>query len=181
MSERRNPLLGVVRVALGKADGLAQFGTGVPSFLNSLAPLIAFPLAGALIEAYRADWLGAASLMLLTLVAQLAPPVLSHLFAKRWQVEDRWLHYATAYNWCYWAVPLAGMVLTIGFALLVSVGLPAPTAAQAVLGCLGLYSLWLNWFVARHALGVSRKRAAVLVAGVNAGTALLAIGPALLG
>lgn len=176
-----DPIIGVARVALGRADGFARFGSTVPSFLNSLAPLIAFPLAGAVIEVFRDDWLTAVSLLLLTLVAQLAPPVLSHLLAVRWKCEDRWLHYATAYNWCYWAIPIAGAVLTVGFALAVGAGLPSTVAAQAVLGGLGLYSLWLNWFVARHALGVSKGRAVLLVVAVNAGTALLAIGPALLG
>ncbi len=176
-----DPIIGVARVALGRADGFARFGSTVPSFLNSLAPLIAFPLAGAVIEVFRDDWLTAVSLLLLTLVAQLAPPVLSHLLAVRWKCEDRWLHYATAYNWCYWAIPIAGALLTVGFALAVGAGLPSTVAAQAVLGGLGLYSLWLNWFVARHALGVSKCRAALLVVAVNAGTALLAIGPALLG
>ena len=176
-----NPILGVARVALGRPDGFARFGSTVPSFLNSLAPLLAFPLAGALIEAYRDDWLTAVSLLLLTLIAQLAPPVLSHLFAVRWKCDDRWLQYATAYNWCYWAIPMAGAMLTVGFAVAVGAGLPSTVAAQAVLGCLALYSIWLNWFIARHALGLSKGRAALLVVAVNAGTAVLAIGPAMLG
>lgn len=181
MTERLNPIAGMLQVAVGRAAGLEQFGGTVPAFLNSLAPLIAFPLAGALIELYRADWLGAVSLMLLTLVAQLAPPVLSHLFAVRWRVEERWLHYATAYNWCYWAVPLTGAVMTLGFAVVVGAGLPSTIAAQALLAFLGLYSLWLNWFVARHTLGIGKARAALMVVVVNLGTAMLAIGPALLG
>ena len=99
----------------------------------------------------------------------------------RWQVEDRWLHYATAYNWCYWAVPLAGSVMTLGFAIVVGAGFPSTLAAQSLLGFLGLYSLWLNWFVARHTLGIGKGKAALMVVTVNLGTALLAIGPALLG
>ncbi|MDT7950722.1 MAG: hypothetical protein RQ966_04375 [Acetobacteraceae bacterium] len=181
MSERINPPIGVARVALGRADGFARFDGTVQSFLNSLAPLIAFPLAGAVIELFRADWLAALSLVLLTLVAQLAPPVLSHRLAVFWNCEDRWLHYATAYNWCYWAIPMVGAGLTVCFAMAVGAGLPSTLAAQAVLGCLGLYSLWLNWFVARHTLGLSAGKAAILVVLVNAGTAALAIGPALLG
>ncbi len=180
MTQIINPLIGVTRVALGRADGFARFGSSVPSFLNSLAPLIAIPLAGALIEFLRDDWLTALSLLLLTLVAQLAPPVLSHFLSVRWKCEDRWLHYATAYNWCYWAIPMVGALLTIGFAFAVGAGFPSTLAAQAVLGCLGLYSLWLNWFVARHALGVPKGKAALLVIIVNAGTALLTIGPAFL-
>lgn len=181
MTERLNPALGVFRVAFGRADGFARLGTTVSSFLSSLAPLIAFPLAGALIQLYRNDWLAAVSLVLLTLVAQLAPPVLSHWLTVRWKCEDRWLGYATAYNWCYWAVPMAGALLTVMFAVAVGAGLPSQLAAQAVLACLAIYSLWLNWFVARHTLALSKAKAALLVVIVNAGTGLLVIGPALLG
>ena len=181
MNERLNPVLGVVRVAIGRSDGLAQFGSTVSSFLNSLAPLLAFPIAGAVIEAYREDWTSAVSLLLLTLVAQLAPPVLSHLFAVRWKVEDRWLHYATAYNWCYWAKPMAGALFTLGFALAVGTGLPSTLAAQAVLAALGIYSLWLDYFLVRHALGLGTAKSVIMVVVVNLGTAVLAIGPALLG
>lgn len=181
MTDRSNPAAGVFRVAFGRADGFTRFGGTVQSFLSSLAPLIAFPLAGALIQVFREDWLGAASLVLLTLVAQLAPPVLSHWLTVRWKCEDRWLSYATAYNWCYWAVPMAGALLTVAFAVAVGAGMPSPLAAKAVLACLGLYSLWLNWFVARNTLALSKAKAAVLVAVVNAGTGLLVIGPALLG
>ncbi len=181
MTKRRNPALGVFRVAFGRRDGFERFGATVQSFLSSLAPLIAFPVAGALIQLARQDWLGAASLVLLTLVAQLAPPVLSHWLTVRWKCEHLWLGYATAYNWCYWAVPMAGAVLTVLFGVAVGLGLPSSSAAQAVLGCLGVYSLWLNWFVARHTLALSKAKAAVLVVVVNAGTGLLVIGPALLG
>lgn len=181
MTERLNPVRGVVRVAIGRSDGLTQFGSTVPSFLNSLAPLLAFPIAGAVIEAYREDWSSALSLLLLTLVAQLAPPVLSHLFAVRWKVEERWLHYATAYNWCYWAKPMAGALFTLGFALAVGTGLPSTLAAQAVLAALGIYSLWLDWFLVRHALGLGTGKSVIMVVVVNLGTAALAIGPTLLG
>lgn len=174
-------MLGIVRTAFGRADGLAQFNGTVASFLNSLAPLLAFPLASAVVEAYREDWLSATSLLLLTLVAQLAPPVLSQAVAARWGVEERWLHYATAYNWCYWALPLAGMLFTVLFALAVGAGLPSTVAAQGVLVCLGLYSFWLNWFIARQALVLSTGKAALFVGIVVAGTVVLMIGPAVLG
>ncbi len=46
-------MVGVWRVARGRADGLARFGATTQSFLASLAPLIAFPLAGALLVLMR--------------------------------------------------------------------------------------------------------------------------------
>ncbi len=180
MSDRLNPALGVARVAVGRADGLARFGGTVQSFLSSLAPLIAFPLAGALIELLRDGVMTALSLILVTLVAQLAPPVLSHALAARWGRENEWLHYATAYNWCYWALPVVLLFLMFVFGTAVGAGLPQTLGAEAVVVGLAAYSLWLHWFLARHALRLSRGRAALLVVLVNAGTVLLAFGPALL-
>jgi hypothetical protein len=42
------------------------------------------------------------------------------------------------------------------------------------------YGLWLHWFLARHGLGLSRLRAAVMVFGVNIVTVLIVLGPRLL-
>jgi multisubunit Na+/H+ antiporter MnhG subunit len=180
VSERPNPAAGVVQVAIGRADGFRRFGGTVQSFLNSLAPLIAFPLAAAFVELMRDGWLTALSLVLLTLVAQLSPPVLSHFIAVRWQREHLWLHYATSYNWCYWALPFVAALLTLLLGIAVGAGLPSTFGAQAVLIGIAIYSLWLNWFIAKHTLQLGGWRAAAMVAAVNAGTLLLAIGPALL-
>lgn len=169
--------MGVVRVAIGRVDGLAYFGRTVQSFLSSLAPLLAFPLAGAIIEFFRDGPLPAFELVLLTLVLQLAPAVLSHALAVRWKREEQWLHYATAYNWCYWALPVVTFLLLVLFGTAIGAGLPEAVGAKGVLAGLGLYSLWLHWFLARHALELTRGRAVLLVVLVNAGTILLAIGP----
>ena len=181
MNGRTNPIAGVARVATGRADGLQRFGGTVQSFLTSLAPLIAFPVAGALIELFREGALPALTLILVTLVAQLTPPVVSHAVAARWGREDQWLHYATAYNWCYWALPAVLALLMIVLGMAAGAGLPQTMAAQGVVIGLAAYSLWLHWFLARHALALSRGKAALLVVLVNAGTLILAFGPALLG
>jgi hypothetical protein len=181
VNEGPNPIVGVARVAVGRVDGLRRFGGTVQSFLTSLAPLIAFPLAGALIELVREGLLPALTLILVTLVAQLTPPVLSHALARWWGREDQWLHYATAYNWCYWALPVVLALLMIVLGTAAGAGLPQTVAAQGVVAGLAAYSLWLHWFLARHALALSRGKAALLVVLVNAGTLILALGPALLG
>lgn len=172
-----NPVVGVVRVAVGRADGLAYFGRTTQSFLSSLAPLLAFPLAGAIIEFFRDGPLTALELVLLTIVLQLSPPVLSHFLAVRWKREDQWWHFATAYNWCYWALPVVTFLLMMFFGAAVGSGLPETLGAKGVLAGLGIYSLWLHWFLARKALDVSRGRAALMVVLVNLGTILLAVGP----
>ena len=48
------------------------------------------------------------------------------------------------------------------------------------MGCLGVYGLWLHWFLARNALALSRFRAGVLVFLVSLGTAVVVMGPGLL-
>ena len=61
--------------------------------------------------------------------------------------------------------------------MLVALGLPRATArALALLGLVG-YGLWLHWFIARHGLGLSRFRAAVLVLAINLATVIIVVGP----
>ena len=166
-----SPVVGVWRVARGRADGMLGFGATTHSFLASLAPLIAFPLVGSLLVFLSEGAMPALSLLGLTVVAQLAPPVLSHALARRWGREHLWLHYATAYNWCYWAIPVIATVLTT----VLGAGL-----REGVFLALAGYSLWLHWFIARHGLALTRWRATILVALVNGGTLILAFGPILL-
>ena len=97
--------------------------------------------------------------------------MLSHALARRWGREHLWLHYATAYNWCYWAIPVIATVLTT----VLGAGL-----REGLFLALAGYSLWLHWFIARHGLALTRWRATILVALVNGGTLILAFGPILL-
>jgi hypothetical protein len=53
-------------------------------------------------------------------------------------------------------------------------------ASSALVACLVAYGLWLHWFLARKALGLSGGRAALLVLVVNLGTAVAVVGPHLL-
>ncbi len=173
-------LIGLFRVARGKADGLARFGGSMQSFMTSLAPLVAFPIVGALILLYREGFVAAFGLLTVTLIAQLAPAVLSHALAVRWGREPQWLHYATAYNWCYWAIPVVATVLMTVLGSAMRAGMSAEAAMQTFFLGLAGYSLWLHWFLARHGLALSGLRAAGLVALVNAGTLVLVFGPRLL-
>lgn len=176
----QNILLGIVRVARGRADGIARFGATREAFLASLAPLLAFPLVGgALLLAGGAGKEGAAQL-LATFCALLAPPVLSFEMARLWGRDPAWLRFATALNWCQWVIPLVAVVLLGILAPLLSIVLAEQAAVAATVGAVGCYALWLHWFLARHGLDLSRLRAAGLVVVVNLGTALLVLGPALL-
>ena len=170
-------VLGVARLARGRADGMAQFGDTVQAFLASLAPLLAFPLVGSFFLLLSGKVAGALLITLVSCVALLAPPVLSHALARLWGREADWLRYATAFNWCQWAVPLAALALLLVLRPAVGAGPPGPAAGNAFLLGLGAYTLWLQGFLARHGLGVSWPRALAVVLVTNAGSALLVLGP----
>ena len=176
----RNVLLGIVRLATGRADGLVQFGDSSQAFLGSLAPLIAFPLVGGGLMLAEGKGLSALGEMLATFCALLAPPVLSYWLARLWGRETLWLRFATAFNWCQWAIPVAAAALLLLAGLLMRLGLSNTVAGTVVvLGLMG-YGLWLHWFVARKGLQLSAVRSVLLVLLVNLGTAVLVGGPGLL-
>jgi len=173
-------ILGVIRLARGRADGIRQFSATRDAFLASLAPLIAFPLVGGALMLLGGGGLTALSDLLATLCALVAPPVLSFEVARLWGRQDAWLRFATAFNWCQWIIPVIGFVLLMVLAILATLGLPRTIArAGFVLGLIS-YGLWLPWFLARHGLGLSRVQAGLLVFGVNFATVLLVLGPRVL-
>ncbi len=173
-------LLGIWQLARGRAEGFAQFGSSREGFLTSLAPLIAFPLVGAGLGLLRGHGGAALGDLLATLCALLAPPVLTHGFARAWRREAAWLRFATAFNWCQWAIPVVATGLLLVLGVLMALGLPDGVAGGMLLAGLIGYGLWLHWFLARHGLDLSGPRAALLVAAVNAGTALLVLTPTLI-
>jgi hypothetical protein len=173
------PLRGVLLLARGRAEGLACFRGTQEGFLASLAPLLAVPLAGAALLLLGGAAVQAAALLLLALVSQLAPPVLSHALARAFGQEEGWLRYATAYNWCQWAVLAVMAVLLVALAV-VTGGSPAAVIGSPAFGyAAGGYAMWLHWVLARHGLGLPGWRAAALVLLVGLGTMILVIGPPL--
>ena len=105
--------------------------------------------------------------------------MLSHFLAVAWHRDAEWLRYATAFNWCQWAIPVVAAVLLLVLGMLLAMGLPNRLAGVlAVVGVVG-YGLALHWFLARHALRLSWLRALSLVVLVNVGTTLLVLLPRL--
>ena len=175
-----NILLGVARLARGRADGLACFTNTNQAFLASFAPLLAFALVGGALMLANGGGEPAFADMLATFCALLAPPVLSWWLARRWRREALWPRFATAFNWCQWAIPAIGSMLLLVLGMLMAAGLPNRIAGIAwILGLVG-YGLWLHWFLARRGLDLSVGRAALFVVIVNLGTAALVVGPSLL-
>jgi hypothetical protein len=167
-------------LATFRAAGFAAFAGTRQGFLNSLAPLLAFPIVGALLA--LADGMGWRALggLLGTLVALLAPAVASHALAQRWGREAGWLRYATAFNWCQWAVPVAALPTLVLAGVVMRLGVPlAVVTVGAMLAVLG-YGLALHFFLARRGLELSRGRTVLLVLATNLATGVLAAGPRLL-
>jgi hypothetical protein len=176
----KNILFGILRVATGRADGIAQFGDTKEAFLASLAPLLAFPLVGALLMLGEGEGLAAVSDLLATFCALLAPAVLSYEAARYWGRAAAWTRFAVAFNWCQWAIPVLAALLAVLAGMLLALGVPNEAAVVLVVAGLGGYGLWLHWFLARQGLDLSPGRAALLVVGVNFATVLLVLAPRLL-
>jgi hypothetical protein len=173
-------VLGIIRLARGRADGIRQFGATRDAFLASLAPLIALPLVGGVRMLLGGGGLGVLSDLLASLCALVAPPVLSFEIARLWGRQAAWLRFATAFNWCQWAIPLVGGMLVLVLGILAALGLPSVLTWNALLSGLAVYGLWLHWFLARHGLGLSPMRAGLMVFGVNSITVLIVLVPRML-
>ena len=177
---RRSVLVGLWRVARGKPDGIAYFGGDAASFLSSLAPLLAFPLVGAVAGLFTEGPGQALTDLAMTLCALLTPAVVSYELARFWQRTDAWVRFATAFNWCEWILPVLACLILVPLSVAITLGMNEDAASLILLGCLGSYGLWLHWFLARNALSLSGLRAAVLVFVVNLATVAVVMGPRLL-
>ncbi|MGD0105110.1 MAG: hypothetical protein ABSC06_13865 [Rhodopila sp.] len=177
---RKSVLVGILRVARGRADGVGYFGSSPQAFLSSLAPLVAFPLVGAALGLFTEGPIRALTGLAMTVCALLTPAVLSYELARFWRRADVWVQFATAFNWCEWILPVLACLVMVPLSVGISAGMTETTASLVLVGCLGVYGLWLHWFLARKALALSGFRALVLVLLVNFGTAVVVMGPRLL-
>ncbi len=173
----KSVVVGIMRIARGRADGIGFFGSSAQSYLSSLAPLIAFPLVGAVLAMFSDGPRRALTDLAMMLCALLTPAVVSYELARLWKREDAWARFATAFNWCEWILPVLACLLLVPLSLGIGLGLNENAAGGVLVGCLGLYGLWLHWFLARTALALSGFRAVVLVVVVNFGTVLAVMGP----
>jgi hypothetical protein len=176
----RRVVLGIVRVALGRADGIGLFGGTSQSFLASLAPLVAFPLVGTVLASFSEGPRRALTSLAMTICALLTPAVLSFELARFWQRDAAWLRFATAFNWCEWTLPVIACLVMVPLSLAITAGLDETAAGMLLMGSLGVYGLWLHWFLARKALALSGFRSVLLVLIVNFGTVVAVMGPGLL-
>jgi hypothetical protein len=177
---RTSIIVGILRIARGRADGVGCFGSSPQAFLSSLAPLVAFPLVGAVLGMFSDGPRSALTGLAMTVCALLTPAVVSYELARIWKRSDAWARFATAFNWCEWILPVLACVVMVPLSLAISAGMSETAASLVLVSCLGLYGLWVHWFLARKALALSGFRAVVLVFLVNLGTAVVVLGPRLL-
>ena len=180
---------GLIQLARGDATGIMQFGHTPRSFLLSLIPLLALPLAVSFSMVATGEIQRGLTYLCAAIAALLTSPVITHLLAKYWKRDNFWLRYAIAFNWSQFAITLLLLILfRVLASVMASVNAGQPSAGLAVaiaLGFLGLlgYTFWLHWFIARCGLGISRWQAVVVVLATYAGSlAILLIGgPRLMG
>ena len=177
---RQSIVLGILRTARGRADGIGCFGGTPQSFLSSLAPLLAFPLVGAALGLFTDGPRRALTDLAMTICALLTPAVLSFELARFWHRANAWLRFATACNWCEWTLPIIACLVMVPLSTAIGAGLNETAASLILVTCLGVYGLWLHWFLARKALSLTALRAALLVVVVNLGTLVAVMTPHML-
>ena len=174
----RNPLLGMVRLARLRADAFAAFGAANRDYLASLAPVIALPIAGAVVEVVRGEATDGVRGLLLAVIAVLLPAVLAHEFARRLGREALWGRYATALNWAQWLVPAVVMTAAVAGGVLLAGGLPQTLVAGLLMAAVAIYLVALHWFLARQGLGLGRAASALFIVLIHVGTGAVLLLPA---
>jgi len=168
-----NLLRAIIEIATGRARGLERFGATPRDFLRSLYVLMAVPGISILVLMGRRGLGVALAVLLLLLCALLAPPVISHAMARLWGREAEWLRFAVAFNWSRFAVLAVFAIALMAISVLIGLGMPPESAGQVMVAGMSGYSLWLEWFIARHGLRISAGRALATVLAINVGTFLL--------
>nr|WP_294546264.1 hypothetical protein [uncultured Rhodopila sp.] len=180
VAPRNSVLVGIWRIARGRADGVACFDATPRAFLASLAPLLAFPIVGTVLAMFSDGPRRALTGLGMTLCALLMPAVLSFELARFWNRSEAWMRFATAFNWCEWILPVLACLAMVPMSLAIGAGVDESSANLALLIGLGCYGLWMQWFLASKALSLPAARAMLFVILVNIGTFLAIAGPAAL-
>lgn len=174
-------LPGIGKLACGNAKGIDEFSASTESFTASLAPLIAFPLVGAVVTGLAGNWKLAVIGFLSRLCAVLVLPVITYEFSRLFDRQGQWLRTATALNWCFWLVLPAVLVAAVLGSVAVKFGLSLPVIEVGVLGLVGLYLLWNRWFVLKSGLKISGWRAFLILLASVIITAVISLLPVVAG
>lgn len=174
-------LPGIVKLAFGNAKGMDEFSSTTEAFTASLAPLIAFPLVGAVITGLAGSWRLATLEFLARICTVLVLPLLTYEFSRLFNRQSQWIRTATALNWCFWLAMPAVLLAAIIGSTVAQMGLPIERVAGVVLGIAGLYLLWNRWFILKSGLQINGWKAAIIVLASLILIALLSILPLFIG
>ncbi|WP_342356278.1 hypothetical protein [Acetobacter persici] len=169
----RRILQGMLLLASGRREGIGCFQGTPDSFGAALAPQLALLLVGIFQASMQADKVLGFTKLLLSLCVVLLPAVISHFYAHKWGRDALWLRYITAATWCGWVVVLISLVATVLAGLLFPPLLHQPGFMAALMVTVSVYEIWLQWYVARVGLGLSRGRAVLMYVSVLAATLVL--------
>jgi small-conductance mechanosensitive channel len=171
--QTRRAGLGLLLIAIGRREGLQDFGNTTEAYLASLAPLVAFALVSTVLAAAAGQVHVALLGFLLLICSWLAPAVISHPLCRRWGKQDAWPRYANILNWGQMLMFLVFSVGSAAARAAIAAGLPANPTLVVAGGAVLIYAIWFQWFVARGVVQVSRWRTVLLILAVMAGTNLL--------
>ncbi|WP_255030698.1 hypothetical protein [Acetobacter persici] len=169
----RRILQGMLLLASGRREGIGCFQGTPDSFGAALAPQLALLLVGIFQASMQTDKVLGFTKLLLSLCVVLLPAVISQFYAHKWGRDALWLRYITASTWCGWVVVLISLVATVLAGLLFPPLLHQPGFMAALMVTVSVYEIWLQWYVARVGLGLSRGRAVLMYVSVLAATLVL--------
>jgi hypothetical protein len=171
-------LKGLLLLARFRAEGFGLLAATPQGFMNSLAPLLALTVVGAL----GALLSGSLRLLLLVLfvnlAALLAPAVIAHALARLWDREPHWLRTIVAFNWLSTVMGPVLYLALLGTAL--AAATPSSGVTIAVLAGVAGYTIALQWFVFRRGLAISGGKAVLAVLANGFGTCVVVFGPPML-
>ncbi len=159
-------LYGMSLLAIGRREGITYFSGTVEAFYASLAPWLAFLLVDSLQIFFQPHKSIIVIKLLLSFCVLLLPPVISQVYAYKWGCMSFWLRYITAAMWCNWVMVIVPLVSVIFVLSLLPTLVTQSAFMKITFMGVALYSVWIQWFVARIGLSVSGLRAAVLYATV---------------
>jgi len=177
---RRSVIRGIYRLGRFRPEGFAEFEPSRQGFLNSLAPPLGLMLVACSLLAVQIGFLGGLQLLVVFVVALLGPLVVGEAVATRMGRGEYWLRYATAFNWCQWAIPVVGVLAVMGAGMLAVGGAPEGFVRQVLRVVILGYVLALYLFLARHGLGLGWGPALAFVVAMHLGGGLLLVVPELL-
>jgi hypothetical protein len=172
---------GLWRLAKCERAGIGEFGGTLDNFYASLAPLIAFPLVGAIASAMQGAWQLAIIGFLSRLAAVLVLPLCVYEFSRLFGREMFWLRTATVLNWSFWMLLPALLVASLVGGILAQCGLGMVRAELLTLVLVGLYLLWYRLFALSAGLGVHYGQAALIVLASSVAIACSVALPQLMG